>query len=88
VYVIFSKAQRFGSTPTDYLIVFGLAALMVWGSIEATSRNVVEAVLFATVLMYGCEVIVGSDLSGPGRRRVLQYSTLGALLILALRGIL
>jgi UDP-GlcNAc:undecaprenyl-phosphate GlcNAc-1-phosphate transferase len=88
VHVIFSKTQRFGSTPTDYLIVFGLAALMVWGSIEANSRNVVEAVLFATVLMYGCEIIVGSDVSGPGRRRVLQYSTLGALLILALRGVL
>lgn len=87
VYVIFSKTQRFGSTPTDYLVVFGLAALMVWGSIEANSRNVVEAVLFATVLMYGCEIIVGVDVSGPNRR-VLQYSTLGALLILALRGIL
>jgi UDP-GlcNAc:undecaprenyl-phosphate/decaprenyl-phosphate GlcNAc-1-phosphate transferase len=87
VHVIFSSAQRFGSTPTDYLIVFGLAALMVWGSIEANSRNVVEAVLFATVLMYGCEIIVGSDARGPSRR-VLQFSTLGSLLILALRGAL
>ncbi len=87
VHVIFSATQRFGGTPTDYLIVFGLAALMVWGGIEANSRNVVEAVLFATVLMYGCEIIVGGDSRGQSRR-VLQFSTLGALLIIALRGVL
>ncbi len=87
LYVRFSAEQRFGTTPTDYLIVFGVAALTVFGTIEVNSRNVVEAVLFATVLMYACEVLVGSTSEGLSRR-LLQYSTLGTLLIVALRGML
>src|SRR5215472_16038363 len=78
-YVRFSAEQRFGTTPTDYLIVFGVAALMVFGSIEVRSRNVVEAVLLATVLMYACEILVGSARRAAGHR-LLQYSTLGTLL--------
>jgi UDP-GlcNAc:undecaprenyl-phosphate/decaprenyl-phosphate GlcNAc-1-phosphate transferase len=86
-YVRFSAAERFGTTPTDFLIVCGVVALSVFGSIEANSRNVVEAVLFATVLMYACEIIVGST-PGTVSRRVLQLSTLGTLLIITLRGAL
>ncbi len=86
-YLRFSADQRFGTTPTDYLIVCGVAALIVFGSIEAASRSVVEALLFATVLMYACEIIVGSSPGTPSRR-VLHYSTLGTLLIIAVRGVL
>jgi UDP-GlcNAc:undecaprenyl-phosphate GlcNAc-1-phosphate transferase len=86
-YVRFSAEERFGTTPTDFLIVCGVVALSVFGSIEANSRNVVEAVLFATVLMYACEIIVGGT-SGTASRRVLQFSTLGTLLIVTLRGVL
>jgi len=87
VYVRFSAEERFGATPTDYLIVCGVVALIIYGSIEVNSRNVVEAVLLATVLMYACEVLVGST-SGTSSRRLLQYSTLGTLLIITLRGVL
>jgi hypothetical protein len=52
-----------------------------------SSRNVVEAVLFATVLTYACEILAGST-PGALSRRLLQYSTLGTLLIVALRGML
>jgi hypothetical protein len=86
-YVRFGSAHRFGTTPTDYLIVCGVLALAVFGSIEANSRNVVEAVLFSTVIMYACEIILGSPAESPSRR-VLQYSTLGTLLIITLRGVL
>jgi UDP-GlcNAc:undecaprenyl-phosphate/decaprenyl-phosphate GlcNAc-1-phosphate transferase len=86
LYVRFSSEERFGTTPTDYLIVCGVVALLVFGSIAVNSRNVVEAVLVATVLLYACEIIVGSP---AGRsRRVLQFSTLGTLLIITLRGVL
>ena len=85
-FVRFSADQRFGTTPTDYLIVCGVIALTVFSSIEVNSRNVVEAVLFATVLMYACEILVG-DSPGSGGRRLLQYSTLGTLLIVAVRGL-
>jgi UDP-GlcNAc:undecaprenyl-phosphate GlcNAc-1-phosphate transferase len=86
-YIRFGAEQRFGTTPTDYLIACGVAALMVFGTIEVNSRSVVEAVLFAIVLMYACEIIVGSPPGSPSRR-VLQFSTLGSLLIITLRGAL
>jgi UDP-GlcNAc:undecaprenyl-phosphate GlcNAc-1-phosphate transferase len=85
-YVRFSAEQRFGTTPTDYLIVCGVIALTVFGSIEVNSRNVVEAVLFATVLMYACEILIGGT-PGSSGRRLLQYSTLGTLLIITVRGV-
>ncbi|MBS0379260.1 MAG: undecaprenyl/decaprenyl-phosphate alpha-N-acetylglucosaminyl 1-phosphate transferase [Proteobacteria bacterium] len=85
LYVRFGTEQRFGSTPTDYLIVCGVAALAVFGSIAVNSRQVVEAVLFAAVLMYACEIIIGRT---PllGSRRLLQFSTLATLLLISLRG--
>jgi len=86
VYVRFSAEQRFGTTPTDYLIVCGVVALTVFGSIEVNSREVVEAVLLATVLSYACEIIVGTAPQSTGRR-VLQLSTVGTLLIITLRGL-
>jgi UDP-GlcNAc:undecaprenyl-phosphate/decaprenyl-phosphate GlcNAc-1-phosphate transferase len=86
-YVRFSADRRFGTTPTDYLIVLGAVALVIFGSIDVQSRTTVEAVLFATVLVYACEILVGSSEGGSGRR-LLQYSTLGALLIITFRGVL
>ncbi len=86
-YVRFSAEERFGTTPTDYLIVCGVVALTVFGSIEVRSRAVVEAVLFAMVLMYACEIIVATT-AASSSRRLLQYSTLGTLLIITFRGVL
>jgi UDP-GlcNAc:undecaprenyl-phosphate GlcNAc-1-phosphate transferase len=85
-YVRFSAEQRFGTTPTDYLIVCGVVALTVFGSIEVNSRYVVEAVLLATVLSYACEILVASTPDSSGRR-VLHYATLGTLLIITFRGV-
>lgn len=87
VYARFSAAERFGTTPTDFLIVCGVVALTVFGSIEVRSRTVVEAVLFAIVLMYACEIIVSSP-PGASSRRLLQFSALCALLIITARGVL
>ena len=87
VYVRFSPHERFGTTPTDYLIACGVVALVVYGSVEANSREAVEAVLLATVLMYACEIIIVSTPESSGRR-LLQFSTLAALLIITLRGVL
>jgi hypothetical protein len=87
LYVRFSGEQRFRTTPTDYLIVCGAVALTAFGSVAVNSQKVVEAVLFAIVLMYACEVIVAGT-PGSSSRRLLQYSTLGALLIITFRGTL
>ena len=87
LYVRFSAERRFGTTPTDYLIVCGALALLVFGSIDVNARSVVEAVLFATVLMYACEIIVGTT-AGTSGHRLLQFSTLATLLIISLRGVM
>jgi len=74
--------QAFGTTPTDYLIVFGVVALMVFGSIDTQSRYVVELVAYTTVLLYGCEVVI----STARRTRWLHAATLAVLMIMAVRG--
>ena len=87
VYVRSAAGQQFRTTPTDYLIVCSVLALTVFGSVELHSGKIVEAGLFATVLMYACEVIVASSPAGA-RGRVLHLSTLATLLIITLRGTL
>jgi UDP-GlcNAc:undecaprenyl-phosphate GlcNAc-1-phosphate transferase len=83
MHVRFATDQSFGTSPTDYLIVFGLIALSIFGGSDINSRAVVQIVLCATVLMYGCEVIIDR-----GRhQRLLQIATLAALVIVAARGL-
>jgi UDP-GlcNAc:undecaprenyl-phosphate GlcNAc-1-phosphate transferase len=82
-YIRFAAEQKFRTTPTDYLIVFGLLALTVFGSINIGSRAVVEAIFYATVLMYGCEVVIDR----VANRRVLHVATLMTLATLAVRGV-
>jgi len=83
IYVRFAATkQEFGTTPTDYLIVFGLIALAVFGTIDIDSRSVVELVAYTTVLLYGCEV-VNSVTRGT---RVLNAAALVALTVMAVRG--
>ncbi len=87
VYMRLDGNRRFETTPTDYLIACGVVALLVCGAIGISSRNFVEAILLATVLMYASEIIVGTG-RGSRARRWLECSTLGALLIISLRGVL
>jgi UDP-GlcNAc:undecaprenyl-phosphate GlcNAc-1-phosphate transferase len=73
--------QEFGTTPTDYLIVFGVIALTAFGTIDIDSRSVVELVAYTTVLLYGCEVAIS-----VARRTWLPAAALATLTILAVRG--
>lgn len=84
-YVRFATRQEFRTTPTDYLVVFGVLALIVFGAVDTSSRAIVELVAYATILLYGCEVVLGR---GSQRWPVLQVSTFATLAILALRGVL
>jgi len=79
-----SMKQEFGTTPTDYLIAFGLFALMVFGVVDIDSRSIVELVAYTIVLLYGCEVAI----SVASRSRVLHAACLAALTIMAVRGVL
>jgi UDP-GlcNAc:undecaprenyl-phosphate GlcNAc-1-phosphate transferase len=83
-YVRLSARQEFGTTPTDYLVVFGMLALIAFGAADIGSRTMVELVAYAVVLLYGCEIVLGR---AAQRWPVLHVSTLATLTILAFRGV-
>lgn len=82
-YIRLSARHDFGTTPTDYLVLFGILALLAFGSIAANSRAVVELIAYAAVLLYAAEIILGRG-SVSGRR--LHVATLVALAVVAVRG--
>lgn len=84
-YVKFASDKTFGTTPTDYLILFLVLALLIFGSIDIDSRTIVEIVVYAVVLLYSCEVLIGVS---SKRWNALHLSTLASLTIMALRGAL
>ena len=85
-YVRFTPAGKtFGTTPTDYLIVFTLIALMMFAGIDSSSRTLVEIVVSAVVLLYGCEVLIGHTVE---RWNGFNVATLATLTIMAIRGLL
>ena len=84
-YVRFAPKQEFSTTPTDYLVVFGVLALIVFGTVDTSSRVIVGPVVFATILLYGCEVALAR---GSQRFPVMHVAAFATLAILALRGAL
>jgi UDP-GlcNAc:undecaprenyl-phosphate/decaprenyl-phosphate GlcNAc-1-phosphate transferase len=84
-YLRFAADREFGTTPTDYLILFVVLALLVFGSLDIGVRTLAEVVVCAIVLLYGCEVLIGLT---SRRWNALHLSTLAALAIMALRGAL
>jgi UDP-GlcNAc:undecaprenyl-phosphate GlcNAc-1-phosphate transferase len=83
-YVRFATDYRFGTTPTDYLILFVVLALLVFGNLDIGARALVEIVVYAIVLLYSCEVLIGVTAK---RWNVLHLSTLGSLTIIAVRSV-
>ena len=81
-----SAQQEFGTTPTDYLGVFGILALIAFGIADVGSRTIVELVAYAIVLLYGCEIVLGR--AAARRWPLLHVSTVATLTILAFRGAL
>jgi UDP-GlcNAc:undecaprenyl-phosphate GlcNAc-1-phosphate transferase len=84
IHIRFATRKEFATTPTDYLVVFGMLALIAFGVVDTSSRDIVEFVAYATVLLYGCEVVLGR---GTQRWPMLHVSTLATLTILAFRGV-
>jgi hypothetical protein len=84
VHVRFAGERKFGTTPTDSLILLAVLALTIFGSTDVSSHAFVELVFGATVLVYGCEVIFDRIV----KPQVLQVSALTSLLIIAVRGLL
>jgi UDP-GlcNAc:undecaprenyl-phosphate GlcNAc-1-phosphate transferase len=84
-YLRFASDKHFGTTPTDYLILLIVVALLVLGNIDIGARTLVEVVVYAVVLLYSCEVLIGVT---SRRWNALHLSTLAALTIMAVRGAL
>jgi UDP-GlcNAc:undecaprenyl-phosphate/decaprenyl-phosphate GlcNAc-1-phosphate transferase len=82
-YVKFASDNKFGTTPTDYLILFVVLALLIFGNFDIGVRDIVEIVVYAVVLLYSCEVLIGLTFR---RWNLLHLSTLATLTVMALRG--
>lgn len=85
LFVRFLAERRFQTTPTDYLILFGLLALVAFDSIDIRDGATAQFVTYAILLFYGCELIVSRIATG---RHAFHWSILAVLLILALRPLL
>jgi hypothetical protein len=84
--VRYTGERRFGTTPTDFLIALSLLALLIFAGIDSDSRPQIEIVVYAVVLLYGCEVLIGR--AAQQRWSALNTATLATLMILAIRGAL
>ncbi len=85
VFIRFAADRKFGTTPTDYLIVFGMLALAAFSNVDSKVHATVRFVMYATILLYGCEVLIERF---ERRRHPLLWSALAALLVMAVRGLL
>ena len=82
--VRFSKRISFNVTPTDYLIVFGLLTTAFFANEHFVARDTSVLLIQAVILLYGCQLLI--DQKG-GRWSFLNVATLGALGVLAVRGL-
>jgi hypothetical protein len=84
-YIRFASKGRFDTTTTDFLIVFSLLALVVFAVIDSDSRALVEVIVYAVVLLYSCEVLIGRALQ---RWSGFHVAALATLTIMGIRGLL
>lgn len=84
VFIRYTSDQNFGSTPTDYLIVFGVLALLVFGGMNNTGRATVQTIIYSVVLLYACEAMLWQPMK---RFNPLAMATVISLLTLAIRGL-
>jgi UDP-GlcNAc:undecaprenyl-phosphate GlcNAc-1-phosphate transferase len=87
LFVRFVSDRRFGATPTDYLIVFALIAMFVFGAMAGRgilANASLSFISFSIVLFYGCEVVIGHL---QRWRPVLGGVSLVALFMVAWRGL-
>ncbi len=85
VFVRFLAERRFQTTPTDYLILFGVLALVAFDSIDIRDGATAQFITYAILLFYGCELIVSRIAVS---RHVFHFATLAVLVILSVRPLL
>ena len=84
VFIRFVSDRKFSTTPTDFLVAFGLAVLVLFNRSGTSTSTTAQFVTYAIVLFYGCEVI---SERGVGRWHLLNWAALATLTIAGVRGL-
>lgn len=84
IFIRFLSERKFTTTPTDFLVAFGLIALVLFNRADGTENVTTRFVTYAIVLFYGCEVIAERVAS---RWHVLNWAALATLTIAGVRGL-
>jgi UDP-GlcNAc:undecaprenyl-phosphate GlcNAc-1-phosphate transferase len=84
IFIRFLSDRKFSTTPTDFLVAFGLVALVMFNRSGSEANATTQFVTYAIVLFYGCEVISERVAS---RWHVLNWAALATLTIAGVRGL-
>ena len=84
IFIRFLSERKFSTTPTDFLVAFGLVALVLFNRSSPGANATTQFVTYAIVLFYGCEVISERVAS---RWHVLNWAALATLTIAGVRGL-
>ncbi|MEJ0036301.1 MAG: MraY family glycosyltransferase [Gammaproteobacteria bacterium] len=84
IFIRFLADRKFSTTPTDFLVAFGLVALVLFNRSGTEANATTQFVTYAIVLFYGCEVISERVAS---RWHVLNWAALATLTIAGVRGL-
>jgi len=85
IVIRFLSDQKFVTTPTDYLIVFGLLALAAFDSVDIKASSTTQFASYAIVLFYSGELVVSRLTS---IRHPFYWAALASLVIMATRSLL
>jgi hypothetical protein len=84
IFIRFLSDRKFSTTPTDFLVGFGLVALVMFNRSGSGANATTQFVTYAIVLFYGCEVISERVAS---RWHLLNWAALATLTIAGVRGL-
>jgi UDP-GlcNAc:undecaprenyl-phosphate GlcNAc-1-phosphate transferase len=84
IFIRFLAERKFSTTPTDFLVVFGVVALVMFNRADIEENAITQFVTYAIVLFYGCEVITERMQS---RWHVLNWAAVTSLAIAAIKGL-
>jgi UDP-GlcNAc:undecaprenyl-phosphate/decaprenyl-phosphate GlcNAc-1-phosphate transferase len=84
VCIRFLSDRKFSMTPTDFLVGFGLVALVLFNRSGTGANATTQFVTYAIVLFYGCEVVAERVSS---RWHLLNWAALATLTIAGVRGL-
>jgi UDP-GlcNAc:undecaprenyl-phosphate GlcNAc-1-phosphate transferase len=80
-----AKEIPFNTTPTDYLIVFGILVIALFANEFIRARETCIAIVEAVILLYGCELIIART---KRRWNSFNAAALISLATIGLRGLL